>query len=88
MSPRMREARFLHLLKTAQDRKWTELSENELARRLNIVAGARFTLGYFDRQLLVLDVLEKLRVDAELDSLRHSQEMAELAELADKITDS
>jgi len=80
MSQRLRQERFESLLKIAQVRKWNQqLRESETQRRLNIVAGAQYPrLGHFDREMLVLDVLEKLRVDAEAESQRASNEMVEL----------
>jgi len=80
MSNALRQERFEFLLKIAQDRKWAQqLPETETQRRLNIVAGAKYPqLGHYERGMLVLDVLEKLRVDAETESARIMRENADL----------
>jgi len=76
----LRQERFEFLLKIVLDRKWAQqLSETETQRRLNIVAGAKYPeLGHYERGMLVLDVLEKLRVDAEAESARRERENADL----------
>jgi len=80
MSNTLRQERLEFLLKIALDRKWAQqLSETETQRRLNIVAGAKYPqLGQYERGMLVLDVLEKLRVDAEAESAREMREHADL----------